>query len=371
MDVIRKYIQKNPVIDFDIEKDIFKTVFEVGKLKIPIKHRFVGSEYNAAKYEISCNNSSIKYQVPDNHIQRNKSKYVSIGTNNEKGESSDYRTSNIYRCTNGEGADETITYRFGTKITNDSKNSVADSNSDEMSKIISGIVDKIDSGKKILCVSLLTPCNMMVCSEVAQKIINKATKNLNIFFREAKVLETELGVNKITDKITVISIPIAMNSKFGIGIYDHDKHIKNASDFPILESDSYKNKDDIKEIYKLIDMSNNENSFQSIVKFAEYYYNNRSKYVLVYHCKSGKDRTSVFDAIVQSTIYCLRTNGNINYNLIKKYTRKMLVFGLMISYYGTGGIGLKIGTVPLAKWILSNREYVKYKGNSDNFMKSA
>jgi hypothetical protein len=363
MDIIRKYIQKNSVLDFDINKDIFKTVFDVGKLKIPIKHRFAGSKYNTVNYEIVCSNSDIKYEVPNNHIR-----------------SSKYNTSNIYKCTNGKGSEETITYRFGTKITNDKGNSVADLDSNEMSNIISGIVDKTDLGdKKILCVSLLTPCNMMVCSEVAQKIINKATKNLNIFFKEAKVLENELGINKITDKITMISIPIAMNSKFGIGIYDHVKHKNNASDFPVLESDSYKNKDDIDEIYSLIDMSNNEKGFQSIVKFAKYYYDNKNRYVLVYHCKSGKDRTSVFDAIVQSTIYYLRTKGlapnyeltDIDYGVIKGYMKKMLVFGLMISYYGTGGIGLKIGTVPLAKSILSNKEYIKYKGNSDNFMKSA
>jgi hypothetical protein len=257
-----------------------------------------------------------------------------------------------------------------------------------MLELIQGIVD---SPKKIICVSLLTPCNKAMCSEVAKSLIKKAAPGLDIFFKEAIVLKTELGINKISDKVVVVSIPLSMNRKFGLGIYDHAKHRESLSPgaggtaaaaaaageaeepFPNIMSTEYSNEPLLEKIYGKIDMTTEDSSIKSIIDFAKYYYDELHKdYVLAYHCKSGKDRTSVFDAIVQATIYyCSKNEGApINYAAVKVLTGKMLVFGLMISYYGTGGIGLKLGTIPMAKTILGPK-YDKFMGNSKDFMKSA
>jgi hypothetical protein len=115
-------------------------------------------------------------------------------------------------------------------------------------------------------------------------------------------------------------------------------------------------------------------TFESIVNFTKFFYKNlKDDYILMFHCKSGKDRTSVFDAIIQATLQYITKGDETGdeMEIIKKYSQKFLIFGFIISYYGTGNVGLKLNNIPAAKYILDNKSIFDfYKGHSDYFASS-
>jgi Tyrosine phosphatase family len=336
---IRKDIRDNVIEDFSIIK--YETIFNPS-FKLKILSRFP----NAPKEYHIKSKSGTDYTVPDHKIHRKNSRYVNLGTSSEE------KVVNFYRCNNN----GIITYRFGTKITKDPSKGFNGTDLQEFKQILMGLPENT-SKKKILCISLLTPCNSTLCGTATKEVIKGVAPKLKIFYTEDNVLKNELS---LTDKdIVVISIPLSVNKKFNMGIFDYEK-IKEESMSP--STGMY---------YSMIDINTPKKTFRSIVDFAEYFYDNlKDTHILMYHCKSGKDRTSVFDAVVQSTIYFRIKNGYTDYEKIKILSSKMLVFGLLIAYYGTGNIGLKLNTIPLAKYILTKDELVNYKGDSNEFESS-
>ena len=65
--------------------------------------------------------------------------------------------------------------------------------------------------------------------------------------------------------------------------------------------------------YKLIEIDTPEHIFKSIVNVATLFYNEyKDTYVLAYHCKSGKDTTSIFDSVVHATFMYLKKIKKVN-----------------------------------------------------------
>ena len=126
-------------------------------------------------------------------------------------------------------------------------------------------------------------------------------------------------------------------------------------------------------MYNKIDVKNGKTTFESIVKVSEHYYTALIQdYILCYHCKSGKDRTSIFDAVVQATFYYIKNTRKLadekikssDYEAIRLLSQKFLMFGFIPAYYGTGFIGLKLGSNPdLATYILGKDLYKFYLGH--------
>jgi hypothetical protein len=300
--------------------------------------------------DIGYKNASIeKYQLKSSFI-----KYNGLDDNLfsfiSKGNWSEIPIVNFYQVSQklnkndkkGDKKDIINTYRFGTKITvstDTGYNHIKDSS------LISSMIRKFEKNKKqIVCLSLLTPCNMKIGCGI-RKLASSFNKKINVASIEPDIISHQL--NDIHDDVKFISFPVGSSKKMGIKLFDHEKFIKEIGKIDELQ----------KQFYDLMDLSNTESTFKSIVKIAEFYYNNRKKIILAYHCKSGRDRTGIFDSVVQATFYQLNKNGIIDYESIRNYSQFFLLFGLLIAYRGTGFIGLKLGTnKKLAEYIFKNNE---------------
>ena len=183
------------------------------------------------------------------------------------------------------------TYRFGTNIT------LSKTTGFNHTMDINSIVQKVNNcmpfwqKKGIICFSLLSPSNPSLGNQaikIAAAIVNKKAA---ISAEEPKILDAELNSN--IPGCTFISFPLSSNKKSGITLFDYDYFKKK-----IISNDISL------DFYNLIEINTAKNTFESIVKVAELFYNKyKNTHVLVYHCKSGKDRTSIFDSVVQSTFF--------------------------------------------------------------------
>jgi hypothetical protein len=273
----------------------------------------------------------------------NDPKYIAMGTcfANE-------RIYNLYECTNG----GIKTYRFGFSI----QNALDNINTDKPKNFTKDLVDRIyqfntglfGGNKHILCISLLTPCNTAVCKAV--NVGSKALpKEAYFSFQENSIIETEkVELLKLNKANIFLNVPLS-SSKYGI-LFNGGSKSENADEFNI-------------------NVNGGENTFRTLVDIAIKYYDHYSDtHILCYHCKSGKDRTSVCDAIVQATIYYLRTHKNDRpaemYENIRKLSRYFLFYGYIITFYSTGIAGIKMNNIPVAKHILDQEDYKFFLGNS-------
>ena len=240
------------------------------------------------------------------------------------------------------------TFRFGTNIT------VSRSTGFNHNMNINLITDKIGTKKKILCFSLLSPLNENI---KIQNLAAKLNKKVQVTSFESKILNYEL--NNSNDKITFISFPLSYNKRKGLTLFDYQKFKKTIT----------KTTDTADQFYNLIKLNDAKSTFESIVNVVVLFYNKyKNDYVLAYHCKSGKDRTSIFDSVVQATLMYLeklKTYSSVNYEEIRINACKFMMFGFLIGYYGTGYFGLKLGSnKPLAKYILEQSLYNFYFGHA-------
>ncbi len=311
---IKTFLSRNSILAFNIKN--YKTRHNVD-FTIKISNRFPNAGNN---FRIS-NIDRIEYSVPFNRRGGYNSSYVYTGT------SGNDKIVNLYKCNNN----GIVSYRFGTKITFDPTKGFNNITTQEFSNLIRSIPD--DKNKKIILISLLTPCTGLLCGY--KDILSYLIPKLQIFFTENEVLRKEMEI----ENMRVISVPLSTNKKFGLTIYDSK-------------------------------FTSEKQLFELIVGFTkDFYEKHRHDSVVLFHCKSGKDRTSVFDAIFQSTIFYITKTGRVNFEEIRKLTQKFLVFGLILSYYGTGNIGLKLRNIPLAYYILDDL-LENYVGDSDNFESS-
>jgi hypothetical protein len=275
-----------------------------------------------------------------------------------KGTSSTNPLVNVYKCINN----DVITFRFGTKISCDSHASF-DKFTHERSGI--ALINAINTtGKKAICISLLSPCNGLICNDFFKTPITKIASRTKIAYMEPDVLNYE--IQNSNENTMFISLPLSDSGKLKnlIKLYNYDKFRKDVKKTSTAK-DAFGNPIQTK-IYDMINLDSNDSTFRSIVEITRYYVLDLSRdYVLMYHCKSGKDRTSIFDAIVQSTIYHMKHNNQIDYEAIRALSQRYLIFGLFIAYHGTGFVGLKLNSIPVARYILDDL-YDFYKGHADH-----
>jgi hypothetical protein len=286
---------------------------------------------------------------------------------------------NLYQVKTNYGIE---TYRFGTPVYTFK----------HIQSILSNIHTFHSKKKKLINISLLSPCNTNACRSLAV-IAKPFANNVNLLkkglsaTKEDNIIIKELNANnKIFNNYTYYTILFPLSSQTYTGV---------GSKYLITSLSTYKyNKDELKEmihndkvkkIYDYINLENDSNGekiFKSIVQIAMYYYLElKDEYILSYHCKSGKDRTSTFDSIIQSTFYYLyleynkenRENeyfiSNISsdiYNKIRNYSKHFLLYGLMIAFYSTGIVGLKLKNIPVAKYIFHDdkRLFERFIGHS-------
>lgn len=269
------------------------------------------------------------------------------------------RIFNLYQCTNG----SIQTYRFGFGIKNAFDEYSEDSPATDFTNILIDRIHEFSSGirrafgihKKLICISLLTPCNTLACKaiKVGSKLL---PKEAYFSFLENSIIDTE---NKRFNDMHDIFINVPLSSSKGFLFKSGTESLNPASDFQ-----------------SRINISSPKETFESLVKIAIlYYFNYSSTHLLCYHCKSGKDRTSMCDAIVQATIYYIETEKSIKdatdeptvdmYEQIRKYTIYFLLYGYVITFYSTGIPGIKMGNLPVSKYVLGDSDYYQFfSGNS-------
>ncbi len=215
--------------------------------------------------------------------------------------------------------------------------------------------------KKVVCFSLLSPCTKMCPS--LMKMATIISKKAEVTSIEPIILNAEL--KNSNDNCVFISFPLSSNKKKSITLFNFEEFKKTIiTNNNILEDDIRYN------FYELIKINSPESTFRSIVDVAkEFYINYKDTHILAYHCKSGKDRTSIFDATVQATFSYIKYKSSVyndnDYDKIRQLTCKFMIFGFLIGYYGTGYFGLKLGAnKSLSKYILGENLYKIYFGHA-------
>ncbi len=273
------------------------------------------------------------------------------------------RVFNFYQCTNG----FIKTYRFGFAIKNsfdkfDFTNIVVE----KINELKSFFEKYIYKSKKLICISLLTPCNTSVCKLIENKS-KMLPKEAYFNFMENKIIDAEnKAFNELGD--VFINVPLSANKLLGNLFIRGSKSVvaQNSSNYNITT-----------EFEELIKIKNGRETFETIVNITRLYHSKyKDSHTLCYHCKSGKDRTSLCDAVVQATIYYIIKKGYLEnpteamYNEIKELSRYFLLYGFIITFYSTGIPGIKLNNIPVAKYILGDKNgnkgllYNFFLGNS-------
>jgi len=335
------------VLDLVKTMDIHNKVSEkLNKVIIPKDPRPPKSDanqiflYSRWFYYSRLHNKEFKLSSRYINYSAGPSQYIAKGTcfTNE-------RIFNMYQVTNG----STTTYRFGLGIRN-AFGSDVDFTDMLVSKLKTFSVwwrKLFNSHKKLVVVCLLSPCNTTVCKTVkngAKLLPKEAYMGLT----ESNILEVEN--NRFSELGDIfLNVPLSKSTNVIPLFQGGVKSLVNS------------------EFEQLIDVSTPEKTFKTIVDIATLY---TSKYqdsrALCIHCRSGKDRTSIYDSVTQATIYYLRTTGSktIDYDLIKGYAKYFLMFSYVITFYSSGIPGLKLTNIPVAKYLLNPDEYQFFLGNS-------
>jgi hypothetical protein len=254
-------------------------------------------------------------------------------------------------------------YRFGTPV----------HSFKHISKIVEHIEEFSPTKKRVIVFSLLSPCNNKICesfSVVAKKGANvssllkqglSATTEEQIIQKELNACSKVFGKKKL--HYNTILFPLSSKKYSGVG----SQLIVADVDVFHYDKEAYKKKikdPKVKKIYDLIQLDNTSSgqlAFESIIRIACYFYHFlRKEYIFAYHCKSGKDRTSTFDAIQQATYYYINQHKEIqspgdltstDFEEIRHLSQKFLMYGLIIAYNSTSVVGLKLKNIPVAKYI--------------------
>ena len=370
---IKKYMTK------DVEKinmeEIIKNKIPEFECRVPITNKLYEMYMKSTgkkEYEISFGNV-IKYINPDGK------NFVSGGS--ESGEV----LINMYKCINILDPEIDIV-RFGPYVNKNitksgNRKNFYQMNNEEVISTIKSIPKKYN---KILCISLLSPTKSGTACTDIKKGVSKNLGNLGnkheVMCKEGDIVESEMSGNN--EDFVVISFPIS-SKNFLIDLELAPKTFKYSEYQSSLRKSTKLEQD----IYKLIDIDEGQKTFESIAKIGHYYFKYlRHDTTLLYHCRSNKDRNSIFDSVIQATIYYLQKKikeaeslaGYLppedqvlpkvlspqDFDEIKKLSQKFLLCGLFIAFYGTGFIGIKLDTIPVAKHILGKNTplYNFYKG---------
>jgi len=349
-----------------IQKDLFS--YHIPELpKVHKKHQQKAISNAYTYFDRNYYKKPILYHVDQHstiqYIAKNEGKeeQMSIGTFAIK----DLKPSivNFYQVVSNYHGEKFFTYRFGTPL----------HYFQDVKDIIHHFKEFQSPHKKLITISLITPCNTPFCTTIHKTFgpiqhIAKPIKSAYHATLEQKIINIELKANhKKINHVTYYTILFPMTQQHYTGI--GHKLLLTPSIFQ-FEKNKYKKIVKNKKVAKLYDFihldqtNDGKMGFQSIVQMTTYYYLHlRTKYALGYHCRSGKDRTSVFDAIVQSTLYHISNLKNFKnmkdiddafYYTVREYTKKFLIYGLFIAFGSTGIVGLKLKTVPIAYYIFQD-----------------
>lgn len=117
-----------------------------------------------------------------------------------------------------------------------------------------------------------------------------------------------------------------------------------------------------------IDISTPKKTFITLVNIAiKYKYKYNGTHILCYQSKKGKDRVSICDAIIRSTLTYMKTIyenqydyiktlSDDEYEIIRRNTRYYMLYSYIISFYSEGIPGIKMYDIPVAKYIFEDAE---------------
>ena len=218
---------------------------------------------------------------------------------------------NQYHVTLKVGTNSIKTLRFGTPVFK---------NVDYQFRKIKELL----GNKRTIYISLLTTTKWKIR-------INNATKT-------ATIGEPNIRHEKFYQNQKIAPLFIQM-SKIPIISTGRESNFDKIQDWLYEEGINYK--------IQPLNLNSTRDMFGNIIEISRiHWYLNQAapgRYNLVYHCKSGKDRTSVFDAINKATCLTLyQNNGRINMSKIRKYSRFFLLFGLIIATRSLANYGIKI-----------------------------
>jgi hypothetical protein len=240
------------------------------------------------------------------------------------------------------------TYRFGTPLKYKDKTR-------QINKFV-GVIKKENKNKQIVIISLLGSCNNDDLSCKFFRSVSFISKPLADSLKEDEILDKELA----RKDIHTISFPLRASKYNGIRLLMSLKE-NTSEDVHVSKMISF------------VNVNSGEETFEGIVKISMYFYFNcLDDYVLGYHCKSSKERSQLFESINKATYYYIITT-NMSYenykeiekndfngimNHIKELSLNFMYYGLIIGYFSTGNVGLKLSTSDLGKYVLGD----KFKG---------
>ena len=198
--------------------------------------------------------------------------------------------------------------------------------------------------KNIIYICLLTPCLTEICKQTKKHLMSSLPKRTIESLLEDDIIR--IAKRSIhSDKNIFINVPLS----------------KATNVIPVFSEPAKS-----REFGDLVNVSTPESTFRTLVDITVRYYNKYlNTHTLCYSCRSGKDRTSVCDAVVQTTLYSLQKKMKPDYEIIRHECKKYLLFGLVISFYSTGIVGIKLNNMPVAKYILDDPDdYKFFLGNS-------
>jgi hypothetical protein len=244
------------------------------------------------------------------------------------------------------GLNRIRTFRFGTPVFQ----------FHEIKEIVKRIYEFSKKEKEIICISLLSPCNSIGCRAFGK--ISKTMKNYVGLMQKGYTATLEDNVIRIEQRASSLPGTTFHSILFPLSniLYKNIPFIHTYVYDTIALKDMVQARE-LKVIYDKINVTDAQSQFESIVRIAHYYYTSlQDRYELSYHCKSGKDRTGIFDAIVHSTFYYIYTTNvvdesRIDYEFIRNLAKKFLYYGLVVAFYSTGVIGLKLKNIPIARYI--------------------
>jgi hypothetical protein len=237
------------------------------------------------------------------------------------------------------------TYRFGFNVDNFNKESVHD------------LLHKINNDKKTLCITLIGNCNTNIC-KVMVNATYRMSKAIDSIRKEEYVISRKKEY--IHEKFLPIFLPL--RSQYLGPLKMGTLHSSNDTD----KHQTMINK--IIKHYYTDSSSIAKNLFDCIVDISLYhYFVCKDEYNLAFSCKSGKDRTSIADAINKATIaHVIKDDVSdprqVDRSKIRFMCKYYLLIGLLIAYYSTSLFGLKLKTIPTARYILTDHEYNFFLG---------
>ena len=331
-------------------------------------------------YNLNKNKKATFRTVRGNNM---KIKYESEkGFKISKGNAYDLNIINFYKTTLRFSGRDINTFRFGTPVNRNPKN--------QIEAVMRKLKYKSSKKTRIIYISLISDCNGMACSLFSKtsnkKIYNSRIKEPEIVREEHRLLDNNpmfapifLQVSGVNTESTIIR-----NITQNIAGLKHSNVPENKLYDWIQE--------DLGHEYDVpnfdLDTRHPEKLFKIIVDIAVIYFDlnlySDSDYRLAIHCKSGKDRTSLVDSIIKATHEYMFNNSQnydnqrlfnnsqnydleIDYDIIKSRVSFWILFGLVISNHSTGGFGLKLDSIPMAKYIFNRNELSYLRGFSNRF----